>query len=1494
MECLQPIPVLATSYRVKHWKQGGVDEQDVDIQVFPDDSVIDVLTQITYKLGKESLPYAWHKKPMLFTPSGSWKGYHVNPFKADATSIPGEEPSLSFHLTDLVSSPLLNITFKDDLPQELQHSYYFPDLKLKLRSAKALKKEYDLLVSTWKENPQELEKIQVSQCIYTHIEYRGKIAIRETLAEIFDAVQAREKLPFVQWIDDRTRVLYKVYDQHKIPATTLQQWMQHDRIPLTDGAINLYSPFRKNFAQCVINANGNVLLRYHVDARDKIDMQTIHEHFAKFVPYLESILKIKLFVTLHEVAVRTEFSKNDTSLNFLANQMTRLLPVFHIVNFTQNAIEAIYKRSSNHTTTDITQYIRSLIKFGNVNTDEILQNLVNTYGYSISEAKSYIEQAQETEDVATSKLIETGMVVRIAPFALGYRIAIDNAPSLHEARCALHWVRSCLLQRKEDVATKQKPVVVKMVAPKPKTPSPSPSSSKESSSTRSLSIGGAVGKFEEYFVKMLRSADEAIFGDRKVNYARSCMATNFRQPVVLSKAEKEALDNTEYGKGIDNFIEYGSDPNNKNVYFCPRIWCPESKVPLTPEQYEANKAKGQICPKKGENPIEAYEHSYWDENPKVIHHIGFLGKRNSQGFCMPCCMRSVQTNKEKTKLCLSSDASNPSARPEAADLSSATVREEYYLKTQAAPLPKGRYGTVPIPLHNALFPDISHAMCSKVLTSQECLVRKGIDHGNDSFTNALASALGMKDKHEWYKWLVRKLDPMTFIGLENGQLLTLFAPTEPVIPSHNKSMCKRWKTWVSKYPKYVSIMNLQDLITKDDLTHQQTIQLSRELGVFDAYERFLAYIRSAETKNPYLFHDILRSFDVLMLLWEKQDAENVFLYCPHYTRIEDVIDTMSHSQNAVLLLKDGEYYEPLELKQRNKNGVEKISFERGQAMIDVLHACTPVAGTENSRVVAANLIAFDMWASQALMIPSHFKISSFVIGANMRIQYALTKANIIIKIPYGGLPIGYLPRVMKDISVDGIMHHEDIQGNIFNCKFVSVDLQLVAQKLSSIGFGLNAGDVINTATYNGIPIYETALTMPPCVDYPTILTSTHVSREFKEKDRKWHNLQMLVGRTFLSHYETLVQPLESMTRKKRVETLMRTFPKVAKVHSNLLQAVIEEMPLEYGRQAFADWLRRVNYSEKYPFMSTTIKKKDNQWVFSQAAVENGVTYDVVNPAVGPRPRRDIVPLLQNQIETVYTVSPSDISQAGFPDMLLNNYTLDTLPSKWTQIKKYQWSDFKIAKIKDYKRDTLWGVMEWLSEKLMVPIKRDEIKWIKSKKVKQSLPYPDVMSVIMEDASLLKEWNTAFGKKFIDGKQLMQKAYTPLFTKDASKIVSMWKAIVERDELWFSDIDLYAFTTIVPCTIMVLHRSRYGEGNKKRGDITDLGASSTFYAKDYTQKYVSTKPLIILWKEETDDHSVYHPIVDAQGTMLHKSVIVSPKDIRELIEYHIEHKTNRLA
>jgi hypothetical protein len=98
---------------------------------------------------------------------------------------------------------------------------------------------------------------------------------------------------------------------------------------------------------------------------------------------------------------------------------------------------------------------------------------------------------------------------------------------------------------------------------------------------------------------------------------------------------------------IDVGTKYETSKNavelaEKNIYICPKIWCPKSMVSMTDEQFNENNKK---CPFEGEEPIHL-KNSYWKDDSK--RYIGVLDPyTHPKDFCLPCCFKHNITRGKK-------------------------------------------------------------------------------------------------------------------------------------------------------------------------------------------------------------------------------------------------------------------------------------------------------------------------------------------------------------------------------------------------------------------------------------------------------------------------------------------------------------------------------------------------------------------------------------------------------------------------------------------------------------------------------------------------------------------------------------------------------------------------------------------------------------------------------------------------------------------------------
>lgn len=141
------------------------------------------------------------------------------------------------------------------------------------------------------------------------------------------------------------------------------------------------------------------------------------------------------------------------------------------------------------------------------------------------------------------------------------------------------------------------------------------------------------------FLKELQKKDPAVIlqgKDGRSNiYARSCQS--YRQPVVLTKAEKERIDRKSPGS-YTKAMKYGSTPENEHYYICPRFWCFKNNVSMTEEQVRNGECEKEYLFefKNKNNPIEHED----AEGNYIKHYPGFI-KKPGLKHCMPCCFASA-------------------------------------------------------------------------------------------------------------------------------------------------------------------------------------------------------------------------------------------------------------------------------------------------------------------------------------------------------------------------------------------------------------------------------------------------------------------------------------------------------------------------------------------------------------------------------------------------------------------------------------------------------------------------------------------------------------------------------------------------------------------------------------------------------------------------------------------------------------------------------------
>ena len=107
-------------------------------------------------------------------------------------------------------------------------------------------------------------------------------------------------------------------------------------------------------------------------------------------------------------------------------------------------------------------------------------------------------------------------------------------------------------------------------------------------------------------------------------------------------------------------LQYGSDPSKSFYYICPRYWCLSENRPLTQAQVDNNECGGKVIEKGAKKvPPNTFIYSFksdYNKDPKtglntIPMYPGFLKQDvHPDGFCLPCCMKGVLSDKYLARL----------------------------------------------------------------------------------------------------------------------------------------------------------------------------------------------------------------------------------------------------------------------------------------------------------------------------------------------------------------------------------------------------------------------------------------------------------------------------------------------------------------------------------------------------------------------------------------------------------------------------------------------------------------------------------------------------------------------------------------------------------------------------------------------------------------------------------------------------------------------------
>lgn len=1463
------------------------EEYSMSIPVFSDDTIDKIIVKIALDINQQAqikpdlthLPYVWSDKRNIafdIEPKPS----NIHPWRAEPFDK-HKRYALTRHSDNIwhgITTTTLNITFISDVPAHIKtHPGFFPDKWKSKETYDIVMKEATKLNTLWDASAIKTKEHRRDE--YIKISFAGDTKNTVDIFKAIDTIKTSSKLPFQQFILDNTKILYKIYKKHNISVSLLEQAVSYERIPKIQGIVAVF-PLRQNeanrmdvTARAVLDASGRVSVYYRIASGAIVSWDDILQHNNVIKTWIGHVCGSSCELRVMSMTARTWIVCNKRSLSDLRKEASKLPMLFHV---DPKANEIVYKRSNNYKQKfDIVDNIKSQVESG-IPEHEIIENLMNNIGISQQDATDWMQQyyalvsnADNVEQPKKKRLfMSTGCIVKIKQDKVGFQVYFANIGSPSEIEAALRWLRGIVYFMKEDVKQPRKnPVSVASTStsrhssPSAKHDARDESSDLSFASSTPSSSGGA-GDTSGYFVDMLEHTDPDVFKihrkdktGKRESYSRLCGANNFRQPLVRSPDQMQEIEKRGYKDAIDDTMLY-----RRNYYFCPRIWCPKAMIPVKLPQLVDGPNGKKVCPGSfAEDPMYLYDEDvYWKKNPDLSHHIGFLDKKRSdKGLCLPCCMKNPligsKSPKAKARLakCMSGEPSvgkpneTPPSQSSPVPEGSHDPSNTNFILSAQAPIPQGRYGTVSEELHNVMYPNVPYQTCSMNLGSTPCAVRLGLDHGDDSAMSALSTCLELSSKTALINLLRKQLTPFMFMSLDSGNVLQSFLnPNLELTPG----VIRETQAWLERFQTY---RNMTFVGTPE--------AMARQAHIFSAYSDFMNHLRSSDTKPISYLMSISRVLGYTLLIIDKTNE----VYCP-------ALDI----PNVIVLIKDGDYYEPMVLKSRSSSQMIRFTGEEPplkNILSYVRGSCKDVLERQKS---VKRLVSLQKWIDNILIAPTAFTIRDVVLRPDLRIHGFLTKHNVLLEAP-GGMSIDILPEILSSYNqIQGVRHMEDIMDRDIPTQPVpKIDVKQLMDKLSDYGLKIDMscfllGESELAPRMQGVyrwtsnNIYDAA--------HPAISIAPPPSAR-KPKNKQWYQTRMGILQLLLQHYDTLVHPLMSDDNKTNnaalISALLPTFKGITgndERMKRMVYNILEQLPLSEGKDALLRW-RRMQFADSR-WVSASIHDHGKEWVFSQIAVEHGLASHVLRPPKGPVYNNTFVRNAREVCET--NIEPS-------MRLIVDLNKGQELPSKWRRKSFIDMRVFGDTSVE------MTSFVSWLAQVVHNPISYRDVDTARRNNILAHANDLELFKSKLNDPSL-----ATFMKNYVD-RSTKLKSIEDVLHMMGDSIQKMKTMVLEvlrnhGSHLAPCDYDWEAVSRLFDINIfMIRSRAEYRKktDDVKRGDDNDRIVTSTLFGRPK----LKNKMILFIYKDNSVAavRSSYKLIGDKDGRVLF-DVDRLPADIQKLL------------
>ena len=1481
-------------------KEKNEGEIIIEENIYTDDNIEDGLNKIALYIKKKENKkeekfkyYCWIKERSLTHKiiEKKWDGYRINPFMSvDIKSKKIEEEiKYEFNTNELFNLTILNIVYDYDIIEELkENKYYFIEKKIgSYENYKLKDKKLNELIT------KDTKLIKRINERYNRVDFYTKLKKKIILSDLFDKLNTKNNIALIQWINDNSKILYKLQKKHYIKKEQLTNWCKIEKITNIN-CINIYYIIATGcYCKIIINNLGEIIYQYNFDIRKNINWGVINKTKIILTNYLKKYINENIKLKEDSLKLNLSLETDNTTLNDVGNKIGKYIDIFSInkgENKDKKELICIYKRSIKYNENlNITDYIKTKYDMG-ISVNEIIYELINI-GYDENEAKNEVENVVENiryEIEPKKKKKDNGTIVIITKSNIGFDLEIINSANQEELNYLLFWLTKIISLAKLIVKKKDKVKDIEKEKINEETDKENEilkydidiDDEKLGELDYNIDsddelLGGAIGKEKHsYFVDLIRNVDKDLVSD---NYARDKCQSDF-QPVVLTKSEKETLEKNKQTYW-DNIIEYGSNKNNLNYYICPRLWCPISKIPLdvNSENYE--------CPLENEEPIKRF----WGQDKDKKRYIKLI-KPNEKGICAPCCGKKIQKKEELDKCkikddnyILNEDDENRKKKDkdEIIEDLTAKIDKNNYLMNQKAPIPNNRHGSISEKLHNILTKSIKYENCNKIINkTTDCYVRKGIIHKsqknnimikNDSLIYAISNLLGYENKRKFINDIKEKLNIVNFISLENGEVCKEFMNMIELIPEDNEKLIKK-------------IYNKKDILSILNFDNENNLSKSRLLNIYNSYNKFINYLSCDDYPNEknsfYLYSLIATLYNKLLIIWEN-DNDDLKIICPLYTSYEDILSNLDMNPELLMLLKDGNYYEPIVLKNINDTK-NVIKLNDNKKILKIIKECNNFNDSKLSNIYN-KIYTLNQFIITKGKDFYNYEIKTLLLNNDLTISYILTSSNILLN--FDKISISLVPKFIKDMNIKEIKFYDDINEDIKINRINIKNYRLFTDKCDSLNIKYLIGNIVdnNKIYFNSkLKLFKEKLSNNNIIH----INSKNKYYEYIEYENKtsynWFKLQKLVANILAKNYDDdkFNKIYYNLDKLEKINKIYNKYFKKYK-NKNIISIILEELPIDNFKPItnIIKWINNIIIYYKYDFMSYLIKENKMELIFSQNVFYINNKFDI------PFILLNFHDYMPNTINNFIDINKDFIVKDNIDELKLPDFFVgekDLLPTKWRIKIKSKFSNYIIIK-NNYTKKLFIDFISWLSNYLNIIISYDEINNIVINYYKDFILDKKNIKYLLNDPSFYNRWLYFDNRKKINANRYITDYYNKY---NDDKIIELFNKVIKNTDLLYpNDITIKVISDIFNISILLIHRIPYGitTDKDKRNEYSDLKLSSTFMS---ATKNRDERPIFILNKIDRENYIEYNPIVENNDIITIKSLYNKFKYIPDNLKYLI--------